>query len=606
MRIEDYALVGDTHTAALVGRDGSIDWLCLPRFDSSACFAALLGSPENGRWKLAPTDEPTEVHRRYRPDTLVLETEHTTGSGRVRVVDCMPIREAEPTLLRRVECLEGSVTMRSELLLRLDYGHVIPWLIHQGERTEAFTGPDRLVLDSDVAHEGSEDLVAEFEVAAGEAVDFRLVWTRPRDPAPPRSDVASTMEKTARWWRDWSAGCSYEGPYAEQVRRSLITIKALSYHPSGGIVAAATTSLPEQLGGERNWDYRYCWVRDATFSLLGLLDAGYTDEAAAWREWLLRAVAGRADQMQIMYGLDGERRMPEVTLDWLPGYASSRPVRSGNAAAGQFQLDIYGELMDALHQARAHGVPPEAHAWDIQRGLLDFVEEHWREPDSGIWEMRGPARHFTYSKVMAWAALDRGVRAVEDFGLDGPVDRWRRTRQDIFDEVCREGFDEPRNTFTQYYGSADLDASLLLLSEVGFLPADDPRIAGTVEAVEKELCHDGLVQRYAQSEAHGEVDGLSPGEGAFLACSFWLVNVYVAQGRLDEGRELFERILRLANDVGLLSEEYDAAAGRLVGNFPQALSHVALVNSALDLAAAAEGRRRGRSKDVDRPDAQGA
>jgi pentatricopeptide repeat protein len=604
MRIEDYALVGDTHTAALVGRGGSIDWLCLPRFDSGACFAALLGGPENGRWRLAPTQEPVEVHRRYRPDTLVLETEHTTQDGRVRVVDCMPVRDAEPTLVRRVECLEGRVTMRSELGLRLDYGHVVPWLRRRGERTEAFTGPDRLILDGDVEHEGDPDLIAEFEVAGGETVDFRLAWTRPRDPAPPRSDVGRTIEETTQWWRDWAARCTYEGPYAEQVRRSLITIKALTYHPSGGIVAAPTTSLPEQLGGERNWDYRYCWIRDATFTLLGLLDAGYTEEASAWREWLLRAVAGRADQMQIMYGLDGERRLPEVTLDWLSGYADSRPVRSGNAASGQFQLDIYGELMDALHQARTHGVPPEAHAWDIQRGLLEFVEEHWHEPDSGIWEMRGPARHFTYSKVMAWAALDRGVEAVEQFGLDGPVERWKQTRHEIFEEVCREGFDTARNTFTQYYGSDEIDAALLLLSEVGFLPADDPRIVGTVEAVEKELCRDGLVLRY--SEDSRDVDGLSPGEGAFLACSFWLANVYVAQGRLDEARELFERMLRRTNDLGLLSEEYDAAAGRLVGNFPQALSHVALVNSALDLAAAAEGRRRGRSKDVNRPDAQGA
>ncbi|QNN51900.1 glycoside hydrolase family 15 protein [Nocardioides mesophilus] len=585
MRIEDYALIGDTQTAALVGKNGSIDWLCLPRFDSGACFAALLGEPDNGRWLLAPADEVRDVQRRYRPGTLVLETEFTTEHGTVRVVDCMPIREGEPNLVRRVEGVSGRVRMRSELVVRLDYGHIVPWLRRDGRRVQAFAGPDTLTLDTDADIDGEDqgDPTCEFEVGPGEAVDFRLAWTRPREAAPEHLDVGATIERTTQEWEEWASRCTYHGPHRELVRRSLIVLKALTYRPTGGIVAAPTTSLPEQVGGVRNWDYRYCWIRDATFTLLALIDGGYTEEAEEWREWLLRALAGRPDQMQIMYGVEGERRLTEIELDWLSGYEDSRPVRAGNAASGQFQLDVYGELMDALHQARTHGVPPDEHAWEVQRSLVEFLEAHWHEPDNGIWEIRGGPRHFTFSKVMAWAAMDRAVKAVEQFGLEGPVDRWREVRQQIFDEVCEKGYDAGRNTFTQYYGSQALDASLLLISEVGFLPPDDPRMLGTVETIEKELCPDGFVARYSMTEDSQELDGLPPGEGSFLACTFWLADCYLAQGRRKDAEELFERLVALTNDVGLLSEEYDAKEDRLVGNFPQALSHIALVNTALNL-----------------------
>jgi GH15 family glucan-1,4-alpha-glucosidase len=586
MLIEDYALIGDTHTAALVGKDGSVDWLCVPRFDSGACFAALLGEPDNGRWKLAPTSEVTRVERRYREGTLVIETELHTDEGVVRLVDAMPIREGDPVLVRRVEGVSGTVPMRSELVVRFGYGHDVPWVRNDGERIRMFTGPDAMTLDSDVAHTGGDgegDPVAEFEVSAGDVVDLGLTWTASHQNAPDPVDVGQALERTTAWWKDWSARCTYDGPYREAVVRSLITLKALIYSPTGGIVAAPTTSLPEQLGGVRNWDYRFCWIRDATFTLLSLLGAGYTEEAEAWREWLLRALAGRPEQMQIMYGVAGERRLTETELDWLSGYEDSRPVRDGNEAAEQFQLDVYGELMDALHQARAHGVPPEEHAWDVQRHLLAYLEDHWRDPDYGIWEMRGDPQHFTYSKVMAWAAFDRAVKGVEQFDLPGPVDRWRTTRQEIFDEVCVQGFDQSRNTFTQYYGSHGLDAALLLFSEVGFLPPDDPRIVGTVEAIEKELCQGGFVQRYSTHGDSENVDGLPPGEGAFLPCTFWLADIYAAQGRTDDAREVFERLLGLRTDLGLLSEERDAKEDRLVGNFPQALSHLALVSTALNL-----------------------
>ncbi len=590
MRIEDYALVGDTQTAALVGRDGSVDWLCLPRFDSGACFAALLGGPEHGHWSIAPVDPVRGVERGYRAGTLVLETRMRTDDGTVRIVDCMPVRGiesgAEPNLVRRVEGVTGRVRMRSELVVRFDYGHVVPWLRRDGSRVQAFAGPDTITLDTDVpvrtgTDEGG-DPVAEFDVGPGDAVDFRLAWSRPQEPAPGRMDVAATIERTADAWEEWSKRCRYDGPYREEVCHSLVVLKALTFRPTGGMVAAPTTSLPEKLGGVRNWDYRYCWIRDATFTMLALLDSGYTNEAESWREWLLHALAGRPEQMQIMYGVRGERRLTELELDWLPGYEGSRPVRAGNAASGQFQLDVYGELMDALHQARTHGVPPDEHAWEVQLALLEFLEEHWHEPDYSIWEIRGSARHFTYSKVMAWAAFDRGVKGVEHFGLDGPVERWRRIRGEISDEVCERGFDRERGTFTQYYGSDSLDAALLLISQVGFLPPDDPRILGTVEAVEKELCQGGFVARYSMSESSTELDGLPPGEGSFLPCTFWLADSYLAQGRTQEARALFDRLAGLANDVGLLSEEYDADADRLVGNFPQALSHLALVNTALN------------------------
>jgi GH15 family glucan-1,4-alpha-glucosidase len=597
LQLEDYALIGDTRSAALVGYDGSIDWLCLPRFDSAACFAALLGTPENGRWLLAPAGEHRATARRYRDDTLVLETEFTTAEGAVRVVDCMPVQQHDERsdVFRRVEGLSGRVRVRSEVTIRLDYGHVVPWFRQVGRRSSAFAGPDALTLDGDVPHarEG-DDLVAEFALGAGDDVEFRLTWSTPRDQPPAHADVGKGIAATERWWRGWAARCRYDGPYREAVVRSLITLKAMSYGPSGGIVAAPTTSLPEQLGGVRNWDYRFCWIRDATFTLLALLQAGYEEEAAAWREWLLRAVAGRPEQMQLMYGVEGERRLPEYELDWLPGYAGSRPVRVGNAASEQFQLDVYGELMDALHQARVHGIPPEEPAWEVQRDLLEFLESHWRDPDDGIWEIRGERRHFVHSKVMAWAAVDRAVRGVEEFGLDGPLDDWKRLRGEISDEVCDRGFDTRRGTFTQYYGSKELDAALLLMPAVGFLPSRDKRMTGTVAAIERELCHDGFVRRYTTTSRNAGLDGLPPGEGAFLPCSFWLADAYLLAGRRDDGQALFERLLRLRTDLGLLSEEYDTDGARLVGNFPQALSHLALVNTALDLASdAGPARRRG-------------
>ncbi|MFP5253475.1 MAG: glycoside hydrolase family 15 protein [Actinomycetes bacterium] len=584
--LEDYAIVGDTSTVALVGRHGGVDWLCLPRFDSSACFAALVGDRENGHWTVAPRGEVRKIERRYRPDSLVLETTMTTDGGRVRVVDCMPLGREGHHLLRRVEGLDGTVDMRSELVARLDYGHVVPWVHRTGDHIALFTGPDTLTLHADVEHDlhgDHRDPVADFSVRAGDTVDLQLGWRRSVEPDPEPVEPGAAIEETDRWWRDWATRSTYSGPDRDAVVRSLITLKALTYAPSGGIIAAPTASLPEQLGGVRNWDYRYCWIRDATFTLLTLLESGYTGEATQWREWLIRALAGTPEQMQMIYGVEGERRLPELELPWLSGYEDSSPVRVGNGAAHQFQLDVYGELMDALHQARAYGIPPESHAWDVQRSLLDFVEEAWRKPDWGIWEIRGEPQHFTYSKVMAWAALDRAVRAVEDFDLPGPVERWLRVRQEIHDEVCAQGFDEDRNTFTQYYGSRGLDAALLLIGEVGFLEPDDPRVIGTVRAVEEELCHDGLVRRYSMDDETRHVDGLPPGEGTFLPCTFWLADAYRAQGRHDDARRLFERLLDLRNDVGLLAEEYDVVAGRLVGNFPQGLSHLALVNTALNL-----------------------
>ena len=584
LQLEDYGLIGDTQTAALVGYDGSIDWLCLPRFDSGACFAALLGEPNNGRWLLAPAGGHRATGRRYRQDTLVLETDFRTAEGAVRVIDCMPIRGERPEVLRRVEGLSGRVRMRSELVLRLDYGHVVPWIREVGRRSSAFAGPDTLTLDSDVEHHRQgHDVVAEFSLDAGQHAQFRLTWSKPRGQPPEHVDVGKGIQATETWWRDWVSRGRYDGQYRDAVVRSLITLKAMSYGPSGGIVAAPTTSLPEKLGGVRNWDYRFCWIRDATFTLLALLGAGYKAEAVAWRDWLLRALAGRPEQMQLMYGVEGERRLTEYELDWLPGYAGSRPVRVGNAASTQFQLDVYGELMDALHQARTHGIPPEESAWQVQRVLLEFLEGHWRDPDEGIWEVRGQRRQFTHSKVMAWAAVDRAIRGVEDFGLDGPVNDWKRLRAEIFDEVCQRGYDPERNTFTQYYGSRALDAALLLISSVGFLPATDKRVLGTIEAIEKQLCQDGFVQRYTMTEQTQHLDGLPPGEGTFLPCTFWLADSYLLAGRVDEGREVFQRLLRLRNDLGLLSEEYDTHTRRLIGNFPQALTHLALVNTALDL-----------------------
>jgi GH15 family glucan-1,4-alpha-glucosidase len=534
----------------------------------------------------------------------VLETEYTIDSGRVRVTDAMPWSDRDdPSLVHRVEGLAGRVSMRSELIVRFDYGSAAPWIQRDGDRIHAFTGPDAVTLDMGRPPNGQTDHgdpVWLFDVAAGDVVDFRLAYHRSRNPAPERLDVAESLRRTTQAWRDWTDRCTYQGPYRDAVVRSLITLKTLTYRPSGGIVAAPTTSLREQLGGVRNWDYRYCWIRDATFTLLALLEVGYNEEATAWREWLLRALAGKPEQMQIMYGVEGERRLTELEIDWLSGYEGARPVRVGNAATTQFQLDVYGELMDALHHARRLGVPPEQHAWDVQCSLLEFLESHWRDADFSIWEMRGTARDFTHSKVMAWAAFDRAVRAAENFGLAGPVDRWRGVRSAISEEVCTRGYDADRNTFTQHYGSSSVDAALLLMNEVGFLPPGDDRMRGTVAAIEQELCADGFVKRYSTSEATRELDGLPPGEGTFLPCTFWLADAYAAQGRTEDARRLFERLLSLRNDVGLLAEEYDVAAGRMVGNFPQALSHIALINTALNLDNA-QGPRRARTGREHRP-----
>jgi GH15 family glucan-1,4-alpha-glucosidase len=580
-RIEDYALIGDCQSAALVGRDGSIDWLCFPRFDSGACFAALLGTSENGRWRIAPAGAARSNGRRYREGTLVLETEFETEAGAVTLVDCMPVQADRADLVRLVIGKRGRVAMTMELVIRFDYGWLVPWVRRRGTGIVAVGGPDVLHLQSEVeVHGEGYRTMAEFAVEEGESLAFALTWhpSHMEDPGP--VDARRAVVQAEAWWRDWSSRCSYRGEWGEAVRRSLITLKALTHGPTGGMVAAATTSLPERIGGVRNWDYRFCWIRDATFTLYALLENGYHEEARAWREWLVRAVAGKASQLHIMYGLAGERRLPEMTLDWLPGYEGSRPVRIGNAAHEQFQLDVYGEVADTLHLARRLGLQTTADGWRVERGLLEHLESCWEEPDEGIWEVRGPRRHFTHSKLMAWVAFDRAVRDVERFGLDGPVDRWRALRAAIHKEVCSKGFDAERGAFVQHYGGRELDASLLMMPQVGFLPARDPRVLGTVAAIERELVHDGFVRRYSSAE---EVDGLPPGEGTFLLCSFWLADVYALQGRHEDARQLFERLLDLRNDVGLLSEQYEPASGRLLGNFPQAFSHVGLVNTARNL-----------------------
>ena len=578
--IEDYALIGDTHTAGLVSRDGSIDWLCLPRFDSPACFAALLGDPSNGRWLLAPAGEVREVRRRYQGDTLVLETEYRTDDGVVRVVDFMPPRQWDPDVARVVEGVRGRVRMRMELIIRFDYGSIVPWVRHVDGALHAVAGPDSVWLRTPVEVWGENwTTLADFTVAEGERVPFMLTWHASHRPAPRRIDPIRALGDTEAWWGEWASGVDYQGGWQDAVIRSLLTLKALTYAPTGGIVAAPTTSLPEQLGGVRNWDYRYCWLRDSTFTLSALMLAGLADEAKAWREWLLRAVAGQPQQMQILYGVAGERRITEQELDWLGGYQGSRPVRIGNAAVNQFQLDVYGEVMDTLHLGRHIGLESDEAAWDLQQALLEFLESNWRQPDEGIWEIRGPRRHFTHSKVMAWVALDRAIKAVELMGHDGPVDRWRAVRRELHDEVCREGYDAKRDSFVQFYGADHLDASLLQIPLVGFLPADDPRVKGTVAAIQRELVVDGLVHRYPP-EGSPSVDGLPPGEGTFLACTFWLADNLALMGRREEALAIYERLLTLRNDVGLLAEEYDPASRRQLGNFPQAFSHVALVNSA--------------------------
>jgi len=578
--IEDYGIIGDLHTVALVGRDSSIDWLCLPRFDSGSCFAKLLGTDDHGSWRIAPKGGGLATHRHYRGDTLVLESEFVTDEGTVRITDCMPIRREHPEVVRLVEGVRGKVTMEMHLTIRFGYGQVVPWVRRTDGTMTAVAGPDALSLWTTVPTHGSDlSTVAEFTVTEGQSIPFSLSWY-PATEAPPRPvDAVYAISDTEQWWAEWVSQCNYEGEYRDAVVRSLITLKALTYEPTGGIVAAATTSLPETLGGGRNWDYRFCWLRDATLTLESLMRGGFYQEAMAWRSWLLRATAGDPSQMQIMYGAGGERRLDEWEVDWLPGYEGSQPVRIGNAAAGQFQLDVYGEVMSALYESTQSDDPEGGPAWELQRSLMEFLEVGWREPDDGIWEVRGPRRHFTHSKVMAWVAMDRAIKTVEEFGVDGPVERWRTVRQEIHDEVCEQGFNAARGCFTQYYGSDELDASLLMIPLVGFLPATDPRMRGTIEAIERELVEGDFVLRYRTVDT-GEVDGLTGREGAFLACSFWLADCYTLLGREHDARQLFERLLDLRNDLGLLAEEYDAVAGRLVGNFPQAFSHVSLVNSA--------------------------
>ncbi|MGN6245749.1 MAG: glycoside hydrolase family 15 protein [Motilibacteraceae bacterium] len=583
-RIEDYAVVGDMHSVALVCRDGSVDWLCLPRFDSPAFFAGLLGGDRNGHWRVAPMSGGPASRRRYRGNTLVLESEWDTADGTVRVVDFMPPRDGQPNLVRIVEGVSGRVRMKSELRLRFDYGHILPWVRRVGEDLHAVAGPDAVWLHGDVRHHGQDDMSsgAEFEVGPGDRVSFVLTWAPSHEQQPDPTDALAQLDLTERFWAYWMTDCRYEGDYEEAVCRSLITLKALTYEPTGGIVAAATTSLPEDIGGVRNWDYRFCWLRDATLTLQALLHSGYTQEASDWREWLLRAVAGDPADLQIMYSISGERRLTETELDWLPGYEGSSPVRIGNQAAEQLQLDVYGELMGALALARARGLDSDQNSWNVQKAIMDWLEGNWSQPDEGLWEIRGDRREFVHSKVLVWSAFDAAVRAVEKSGLDGPVDRWKQCRDDVHQQVMAKGFDADANTFVQYYGASEVDASLLLMPQVGFIDPKDDRFVGTVDAIGKRLRQDGgLLMRY---ENHGDVDGLPGKEGAFLVCTFWYADALHAIGRQDEARKVFEHLLSLRNDVGLLAEEYDVRYSRQVGNFPQAFSHVGLVNTAHNLA----------------------
>ena len=581
LRIEDYALIGDCRAAGLVGRDGSLDWLCVPRFDSPACFAALLGNSNHGRWLIRPSADVRQTARRYRDGSLVLETDFETDEGAVTLVDSMLVRSPHPTLVRLLIGKRGRVQMHMQLVIRFDYGSIIPWVRRDDRDILAVAGPDTLLLRTEVPVHGENfTTVGDFTISEGQRIPLVLTWY-PSQAAPPAPVGAEeALQSTEKWWQEWAARCTYQGPWRDAVLRSLITLKALTYEPTGGILAAATTSLPEKIGGVRNWDYRYCWLRDATFTLYALINGGYLDEARSWREWLLRAVAGTPSQIHIMYGLAGQRRLTELELDWLPGYEDSRPVRVGNGAHRQFQLDVFGEVMDAMHLARQAGLPAEENAWHVQRAMLTFLETAWREPDEGIWEVRGPRRHFTHSKVMAWTAFDRAIKAIERYGLDGPVDRWRSLRAEVHDEVCGAGYDAQRNTFVQYYGGKSLDASLLMIPLVGFLPESDPRVRGTIESIKRELLTDGFVLRYHTDTG---VDGLPPGEGAFLPCTFWLADCLMLLGRRKEAIRVFERLLEVRNDVGLLAEEYDCQAGRFLGNFPQAFSHVGLINTACNL-----------------------
>lgn len=582
-RIEDYGFIGNMVTGALVGRDGSIDWLCLPEFDDDACFAALLGRPEHGHWKIAPDIGGYAVKRQYRKNTAILETTFESDKGSVTVTDFMPIAEERDRvdLIRIVRCDRGQVNMQSRLALRFDYGEILPWVQKSDAGIIAIAGPDAIQFQSDVPLRGQDMMTwADFMLKQGEQKGFCLTWFPSHLPAPLPIVPDFMMRRTERWWQEWAGRASDFDRWNDAVIRSLITLKTLTFRPTGAIVAAPTASLPEKIGGERNWDYRYCWIRDSTLTLYAFLISGYTEEAKAWRHWLLRAAAGDPAKLQIMYGLHGERRLTELELPWLPGYEGSKPVRIGNEAYTQMQLDVYGELMDTLHVARKFKLEPFEEAWRMQKAFVDFVGRAWREPDFGLWEMRGPAQHFTHSKIMAWVVFDRAIKAVDAFGLDGPIEEWRATAAEIHEDVCRNGIHPEKGCFVQTYGGKTLDASLLLIAQLGFIPANDPRFIKTVEAVERELISDGFVLRYRTEEAK---DGLSPGEGAFLACSFWLVDAYVLIGRYDDAVALLERLLSLRNDLGLLAEEYNAAENRQIGNFPQAFSHIALINSVHNL-----------------------
>ncbi|HEY3505553.1 MAG TPA: glycoside hydrolase family 15 protein [Actinocatenispora sp.] len=598
--IERYALIGDTHSAALVGSDGSIDWLCLPRFDSPGVFNALLGGPDDGHWQLCPAGEVTEVRRRYRDETLVLETDFVTPTGQVRVIDFMPVRDRRADILRVVEGVDGVVEMRMEWVIRFDYGEIIPWVQRrtdaEGRETiTAIGGPDAVLLRGDVVPEhpprDEHDMrhAATFDVRPGQRYEFSMTWyPSSQHVLPSYHDFGEQLVRTERYWRRWAQRCTYRGPYRAQVVRSLLTLKALTFEPTGGIVAAPTTSLPEQLGGERNWDYRFCWLRDASLTLRSLLDTGYRNEAKAWRSWLLRSVAGDPEDLQILYGVAGERRLHEWTVDTLPGYEGASPVRVGNDACSQLQMDVYGEILDALHEARRDGVEEDDFSWPLQCALAENLVRTWEQPDNGIWEVRGELRAFTHSRVMVWVAFDRLVRAVEEFGLDGgvDVDTWRELRDKVHAEVCENAWNPELKSFTQYYGGTTLDAAVLLMPHVGFLPPDDERILGTIDAISRELRDGPFVRRYSTEPVHSgqsTVDGLPPGEGAFLMCSFWLARTYALAGRTTEAVALFDELLGLCNDVGLLAEEYDTERNRMLGNFPQAFSHLALVSAAHSL-----------------------
>lgn len=579
--IEDYAFLSDTQTGALVSRDGCVDWLCFPRFDSPACFASLLGDERNGHWLFYPEDEIRDTRRRYRGDTLILETELETQSGRVRLIDFMPPRGENPDIVRIVQGVDGEVRMHMQLIMRFDYGHIVPWVRRTGGGLEALAGPDALSLRTPVETRGKDlTTVAEFTVRRGERVPFVLTWFASHKEAPRAINPEHALQQTEDFWKEWAKRCHRETPWDDAIVRSLVTLKGLTYEPTGGLVAAATTSLPEEISGVRNWDYRYCWLRDATLTLLALMEAGYFDEARAWREWLLRAIAGSPDQMQIMYGVRGERRLTEYEVPWLPGYEKSAPVRVGNAASTQFQLDVYGEIMGAMFRAHNGGIENRETDWRLQMQLMHFLESNWSQPDEGIWEVRGGRKHFTHSKIMAWVAFDRAIKLVEEChcAAERNLERWRKIRDQIHAEVCAHGYSRDKNAFVQFYGSDALDASLLVMPLTGFLPAKDARVRGTIEAIERELMHDGFVLRYRPEEER--VDGLPGREGVFLPCSFWLANCLHLVGRKQEARELFERLLELRNDLGLLAEEYDPIGKRQLGNFPQAFTHVALVTTA--------------------------